>query len=162
VATGIESRHPDYLEVAEDYRIVRDTFAGERTVKTARALYLPPTAGMVADGALGPNLKAPGRLAYDAYLCRARFPDLVREAVALMAGIMHREGPDIRLPRALEPMRRFATRKGETLEMLLRRINEQQLLFGRFGILADISPQRDVPHLVTYTAETITNWDDAP
>ena len=133
---SIESKHPDFLEVAEDYRTTRDTFAGERRIKESTFLYLPPTTGQIKDGALR-SLTSPGWVSYSNYLQRSIFPEFVKEAVNALVGVMHAEPPIIELPDALEPMRQNATRKGETLEMLLRRINEQQLLFGRYGMLAD-------------------------
>jgi hypothetical protein len=162
---AIDSRHPDFIQVEPDYRVMRDTFGGERIIKEATIAYLPATGGQIADGALT-NYYSAGWQAYSAYLTRAVFPDFVKQAVETMVGVMHREEPVIELPAALEPMREHATRKGETLQMLLRRINEQQLLYGRYGLLADF-PQdpfaarlREVPHLVEYVAETIVNWDD--
>lgn len=162
---AIDSKHPDYTEVAPDYRVMRDTFAGERIIKEATIAYLSPTGGQIADGALT-NIYSIGWRAYTSYLARATFPDFVKQAVETMVGVMHREDAVIELPAALEPMREHATRKGETLEMLLRRINEQQLLYGRYGLLADFpqdpyaARRREVPHLVEYVAESIINWDD--
>lgn len=162
---SVDSRHPDYLEVEEDYRVMRDSYGGERVIKSYTTRYLPPTSGQIADGALT-NYRSPGWYAYQAYLSRAQFPDFVGQAIQTLVGVMHREEPVIELPRALEPMRTHATRKGESLGMLLRRINEQQLLYGRYGLLADFpqdpmaARKREVPHLVEYLADTIINWDD--
>ncbi len=162
---SIESKHPDYLEVSEDFRVMRDTFAGERRIKEATFLYLPATTGQIKDGALKQATSA-GWVSYSNYLKRAVFCEFVREAANTLVGVMHSEAPVIKLPSALEPMRTDATRKGETLEMLLRKINEQQLVFGRFGLLADFpqdpltAQMREVPHIVQYNAETIINWDD--
>ncbi len=162
---SIESKHPDFLEVAEDFRVTRDTFAGERRIKEATFLYLPATAGQIKDGALR-SVISPGWVSYSNYLNRAIFPDFVRDAANTLVGVMHAEPAIIKLPQALEAMRNDATRKGESLQMLLRKINEQQLVFGRFGLLADFpqdpftAQMREVPHLVQYNAETIINWDD--
>lgn len=162
---SIESKHPEFLEAADDYRVMRDTFAGQRRIKEGTFAYLPATGGQLADGAAR-NTSSDGWRAYNSYLVRALFPDFVDQAVQVMVGIMHQEPARIELPAALEPMRESATRKGESLLMLLRRINEQQLVFGRFGLLADFpqesftAQQREIPHLVEYPAETIINWDD--
>ncbi len=162
---SIESKHPDFLEVADDYRVMRDSFAGERRIKEALFLYLPPTGGQVTDGALR-STGSDGFASYTAYVKRANYPEFVKEAVNTLVGVMHAEPALIELPSALEPMRNNATRKGETLDMLLRKINEQQLRFGRFGMLADFPQDEDaaaeaeVPHIVEYEAETIINWDD--
>ncbi len=162
---SIESKHPDFLEVAEDFRVMRDTFAGERRIKESTFLYLPATIGQIKDGALR-SVVSPGWISYSNYPNRAIFPELVRDAANTLVGVMHAEPATIKLPQALESMRNDATRKGESLEMLLRKINEQQLVFGRFGLLADFpqdpftAQMREVPHLVQYNAETIINWDD--
>ena len=162
---AIESKHPDFLEVASDYRQMRDSFGGERRIKEATFLYLPPTGGQIKDGALK-SVTSPGWISYQNYLTRAQFPEFVREAVNALVGVMHAEPPIVELPEQMEPLRKHATRKGETLEMLLRRINEQQLLYGRVGLLADfpqddfLASQAAVPHIVEYQAETIINWDD--
>ena len=49
---SIESKHPDFIEVSDDYRVMRDTFAGERRIKEGTFAYLPPTGGQIADGAI--------------------------------------------------------------------------------------------------------------
>jgi len=162
---SIDNKHPDYLDVVEDYVVMRDTFAGQRRIKQAEFLYLPATGGQIKDGALKSTTSL-GRKEYDAYIERAIFPDYVREAVNTLVGVMHSEPAIIELPPALEPMREKATRTGESLQALLRKINEQQLLYGRFGVLADFpqDPQHaeraQAPHLVTYEAASIINWDD--
>ena len=162
---SIESRHPDFVEVEPDYRVMRDTFAGERRIKEANFAYLPATAGQVMDGALKSTTSA-GRKAYDNYLVRSRFPDLVKQANTTLVGVMVKEPAVIELPPELEGMRKNATRKGESLQALLRRIYEQQLINGRIGLLVDF-PQdpaafglEELPHLVEYVAEHIINWDD--
>lgn len=156
---GFDAKHPDYESAFPDYDILEDTHAGERRVKSKRFKYLPPTSGQILDGLLhDPN--SIGAHAYEAYLTRAIFPNFVKEAVETLVGVLHREEPEIKLPRALEPMRQRASSRGESLVELLRRVNEQQLLYGRFGLLADVpSPDADVPHLVGYKAKKVTNWD---
>jgi hypothetical protein len=162
---SIESKHPDFIEVSDDYRVMRDTFAGERRVKEAGFLYLPATAGQVMDGATK-GINTSGYLAYVNYLTRSRFPDLVKQAVGTQVGVMVREPAVIKLPAKMESLRESATRKGESLQALLRRIYEQQLEFGRIGLLADFpqdefaAGQAELPHLVEYDAESIINWDD--
>ena len=157
----VETPHPEYAAIAPDYDVMCDAHAGERCIKEAGFTYLPPTSGMLAKGA-DQGTTTVGWKMYEAYRTRSVFPDLVREAIAVMVGVMHRKAPDIKLPRALEPMREVATSRGEALEQLLRRINEQQLLYGRYGLLADVSEARDVPHLVGYRAPFIINWDTEP
>lgn len=159
---AISNRHPLYAARFEDWALVRDAYRGEGVVKRKGTLYLPPTSGMRADG-MEPN--QPGKQAYDAYVARAVFPDFVSEAVEAALGQMHSRPADIQLPSALEPMRERATVRGESLEHLLRRINEQQLVTGRIGLMLDLpsipDPANPLPYIATYDAERIINWDDS-
>lgn len=158
---AISNRHPYYTGAFEDWALVRDAYRGERVVKAKGQLYLPATSGMRADG-LNPG--QPGLEAYNAYVTRAVFPDFVSEAVEAALGQMHSRPPEIKLPAALEPMRQRATVLGESLEQLLRRINEQQLVTGRIGAMLDLPSAPDqsnpLPYIATYDAERIINWDD--
>ena len=97
---------------------------------------------------------------YTAYIMRAFYPDIVKETVRALAGILDREAANIELPEALEDMREIATPKGESLNDLLVHIHMQQLLYGRLGLLADVDTERDLPVIITYPAPQILNWDD--
>jgi len=139
---------------------MRDTYRGERVIKDAGTRYLPPTAGMILDGM---DTGQRRRQAFNAYKTRARFPSFVSQAIQSMIGVMHHKPPTIELPARLEPIRENSTVRGESLGMLLRRINEEQLITGRVGIMADVrngAPAGVLPHVATYRAESIINWDD--
>lgn len=156
----LSQRHPLYNQIYDIWKSIRLSHAGEEAVKREGVLYLPPTRAMQEDGVGKPN--AAGEKNYQAYKTRAVFPDLVSAAVDAMVGLMHRRPPHIELPAQMESMRANATLEGESLEVLMRRINQEQLLTGRLGLMVDIptSPQSNVlPYLVTYQAERIVNWD---
>jgi len=158
---GVDSVHPLYSEALPDWEQLDDTYKGERRVKGAGFKYLPPTSGMRADNVETINSK--GWHAYDAYRRRAVFPDLVKGAVQAMIGVMHHKPPTIDLPAELEYLRENATRRKESLELLLRRINEEQLAKGRLGLLLDMKTKPDTKEpffIVTYCAQDIVNWDD--
>lgn len=158
---AIDTKHPQFSEFLEDWQMMRDTYRGERIIKEQGEKYLPATAGMIADGM---NIGATGYNAYQSYKKRAVFPDYVKDAVQAMIGMMHSKPPVIELPAALENMRYKATINGESLEYLLRRLNEQQLVAGRAGILLDLpvnpDPANPQPYIALYKAEHIINWDD--
>lgn len=177
----LSSKHPRYAEAQPDWVIVRDTHAGERRVKEQGTTYLPATSGMIAAG-LGGNGSAhigrqredghveavvsrdprnPGQAQYDAYVTRAVFHELVQASAEALIGIMHRKPPTITLPAKLEALRNDATQDREDLPTLLRRINEEQLLTGRLGLLLDVRGELGpgaLPYLSTYAAESILNW----
>lgn len=157
---AINSRNPQYGLFFEDWDLMTDAYGGERRIKDHGIKYLPPTSGMVADG-MNPGQE--GYQAYQAYLLRAVFPDLVRTSVAAMVGVMHSKPPVIELPPSMEPLRDHATNQGESLEMLLRNINEAQMVTGRSGLLVDVADEAPVgtlPYLAQYIAQAIINWDD--
>jgi hypothetical protein len=158
---AITDKHPLYLLRTDDWQQMRDTHAGERQVKDRGQLYLPPTSGMVVDKV--DVTDSPGYKAYQAYKKRAVFPAFVNEAVQNLLGMMHSKPPVIKLPRQLEPLRKRATVHGEPLEQLLAKVNEEQLVSGRGGLLLDLPKQATLgavlPYIAMYQAEKITNWD---
>lgn len=159
---SIDQNHPLYVDFLSDWVTMRDSYRGERIIKTKRFDYLPATPGMMLDGAEKPNTK--GWFAYDAYIKRAVYHDFVRDAVEALVGMLHDKPPVIELPSSMEQYRERASNKGEDLETLLRRVNEQQLVTGRLGLLADMpempDPANPLPYLALYDAEAIINWDD--
>ncbi len=157
---AVDSHHPLYTDFLEDWTTMHDTHRGERLIKERGIVYLPATSGQLADGF---TVGQPGRTAYDAYKTRASFPDVIRVSIESMIGIMHHKPPVIELPTILEPMRERGTLQSESLEMLLRRVNQNQLLTGRLGLLLDVidgAPVGTTPYIALYRAEDILNWDD--
>lgn len=186
---ALDSVHPLYTEHAEDWEQLRDSAKGERIVKEKGQKYLPPTSGMILDGLLGPyspgysnpaanngagtaglgsgrfgKYRSLGEAAYEAYKLRAVFPEYVKDALEYFMGALHNKSPVIELPEEMEPLRNNATPLGEPLEILLQRINLEQLTTGRVGILLDLPAKPDqlnpLPFIALYVAEAIRNWDD--
>lgn len=159
---ALSDKHPQYNDTIPDITDVRACYKGERHIKEKGAEYLPPTASQVLDGLGGTN---PGEKSYQAYKMRAQFPDYVKEAVEAMIGVMHSKDANIELPSGMEELLEKATASGESLQHLLRRINEEQLVAGRLGLLLDLpknpNPSNPLPYIATYLAETLLNWDDA-
>lgn len=160
---AINSTHPAYSVMLPDWQLMRDAYMGERAVKARGQTYLPPTPGQKLDGMSTAN--SPGMVAYEAYKLRAKFPDYVSEAVERYIGLLHSKEATIELPPQLEGLRERATVDGESLLALLRRINEQQLVAGRLGLMLDFpanpDPGAPLPYVATYFAETIRNWDES-
>ncbi len=102
---SIESTHPEYDAKALKWRLMRDTYEGEEGVKLADFLYLPATAGQLADGAATKSLNSLGWISYASYKARAQFPELIQEAVNTLVGVMHQEAAVIDLTPEMEGMR---------------------------------------------------------
>ncbi|MBA3755567.1 MAG: hypothetical protein H0X02_04785, partial [Nitrosomonas sp.] len=154
---SVKNTHPDYDNVLPDILMVRDFYHGERAVKDKTTTYLGPTVAQKLDG-MGKS--DPGRAAYEKYLEGARFPDLIKQAVENMLGLMHKEDAVITVPKKMEPLLLRITRQGESVYSLIRRINEQQLITGRLGLLMDNDESTDLPYISLYYGEAIRNWDE--
>lgn len=158
---ALDTTYPTYDRYKPDWVQMRDFYNGERAVKAKGEIYLPATKGMKLDG-MGPGQL--GREMYEAYKARAAFAEYVKEAVEAYMGLLHQKPPVIELPAVMEPLRDSATMYGESLNLLLRRINEEQLVSGRGGLLLDLprdpDPTNPLPYIAMYVAEAIRNWDD--
>lgn len=157
MAFDLKQRHPTYTEYFPDWELLRDSYRGERAVKFKGQKYLPATSSHIMDG-VNSDTNSSGFSAYASYKLRARFPNFTREAVQMAIGMMHSQPPEISLPKAMESIR---SSKGEILPNLLRRINTEQLITGRIGLMVDLPTSgSNTPYLTTYSSERITNWDD--
>jgi hypothetical protein len=157
----LTSHHPDYDEVVPDYVLMEDSYKGQRAIKAKGFTYLRPTEGMILDGA-EQNIESIGYSKYLTYLERAKYPDYVERAVGTLVGVLNREDATIMLPSGMEGIRENATRRGESLLQLLRKIHEHQLRFGRIALLGDALKDRPTPIFVDYRADSLINWDDDP
>lgn len=163
---AVNSKHPSYAARLKQWVLMRDAYDGEDAVKAKGEVYLPPTGGQVMDGA-GKGATKPGEIAYQAYKTRAVFPDYVQDAVDRYIGMLHSKAPEFKLPKAMEGMLDKATIDGESMSALLRRINEQQLVPGRLGLLLDFpavvkdATQPVLPYIALYWAEAGINWDSS-
>lgn len=158
---SLKSIHPQYSQFLDEWVAMRDFHGGETVVKEKGLTYLPATAGMEIDG-MGPGQL--GYKIYQAYKARAVFPDYVKEGVEALMGLIHQHDAKIELPPRMEYLHARATVNGESLLMLLRKINEEQLITGRLGLMVDLptnpDPTNPEPFISIYSAEAITNWDD--
>lgn len=165
--SNISNKNPLYSQEYESWVKMWDVYRGSQHIKMQGTKYLPPTSGMILDGMTPPTdanpYGAPGYAAYTAYKLRAKFPDYVKEAVESYIGLMHQKDAIIELPPEMEPLRKSATSDGEPLQALLRRMNEEQIITGRVGLLADLPVGNNpaaLPYIALYGAMSIINWDD--
>lgn len=159
---SLQTQHPSYLHYLLLWQKLRDFYDGQDTVKSKTTDYLPATPGMLLDGM---GVGATGKACYDSYIARAVFPDYIRDAIEIGIGLLHQKEAVIELPPELEPLRNLASNKKESLLELLQRINEQQLITGRLGLLLDF-PENPVsldplPYIALYHCENIINWDES-
>lgn len=150
----VTSRHPDYTaERVAEWRLMRDTYEGESKVKGRTTAYLPKPEGWGAMPDLGVAI-------YNAYITRARFPEITNNTIRGIAGVMHGQDWQVELPAALEYLREKATPDGLTLDVFSRRISVELLTTGRYAVMADAPTGGGDPYLVGYAAEALVNWDE--
>lgn len=157
---SLRTEHPLYQRYSADWVMMRDLYNGERVIKAKGTDYLPSTSGMELDGM---QIGQPGQKAYDAYKLRAVVPDYFSEGIEAFIGLLCQSKTIIDLPPQMEPLRENATLKGESLQILLRSIWEEQLITGRVGLLSDLPVNAEsskLPYTTLYCAEAILNWDD--
>ncbi len=159
---SLTSQHPQFAKFLLDWILVQDCFDGQRVIKEKTTQYLPVTTGMKEDG-FG-TVNTDGQAAYDAYILRARYPGFMKEAIETAIGMMHKHPAEFELPSKMEDMLEKMAATGETAQELLRKINTDQLILGRIGLLLDFPIQaivgKDLPFIATYHASTIHNWDE--
>ncbi len=159
---AINSQHPFYQHFIEAWRKMRDTHAGQAVVKERGVKYLKPTPGQILDGM---EIGKLGFKNYEAYKERAVFHDYVQEAVKSYIGLLHCKPAIVDVPDRMKPMLEKMTNMGEDVQAFLRRINEQQLITGRLGLLLDLAlnpdPASPMPYVTMYVAEACINWDDS-
>lgn len=153
--------HPLYDASKADWDLLRDSYAGEKTVKEKGSTYLPPTPGMMLDGIM-PSER--GHASYLNYIARSVYPDFFEVGVSTLIGILNAKDTVIELPKELEYLRERAMLNGQGLKAVIRKIHEEQLVTGRLGLLADLpelpDPTNPEQYIDIYKAEAILNWDN--
>lgn len=155
---SIDSKHPEYDSWIESWVRSRDVYDGPARIRDKIELYLPPTTSMWKDGM---QIGQVGRKNYESYAERALFHDYMAEAISFNIGVLHQNPLSVQLPASMESMIERCTPEGDGLEGFLRRMNVEQLICGRVGIMADLPTDPtlgEIPYLSLYRAETIINW----
>lgn len=160
---SIKATHPLYNDSIDDVVLMRDSYLGSARIKSKGLAYLPATPGMRIDG-MSPG--QPGLQTYESYKQRAVYPEFVSDAVEALIGMMHSKEATFELPDGMLDMLDRATIAGESMQGLLRRINEQQLVTGRLGLLLDLpagvtATSGALPYIALYNGEAIRNWDES-
>lgn len=166
----VTTKHPEItLEREFEWRLMRDTFAGEQDVKYSNRqfrhgsgsgaglsrgqVYLPVPSGFKS---LPDNMAA---AMYEAYKVRANFPEIVAPSIGAMIGIIHAKEAKIEMPDGMMYLWEDADGHEMPLENFHSKITRNLLLLGRFAVLADAKTEGGMPYLCGYSAESIINWD---
>lgn len=149
---AVQNTHKYYSKYHLLWEKVRDCLDGEDAVKDQGTKYLPC-----------PQAQVPAQ--YAAYKTRASFYAVAERTLRGMTGMIFRNDPVIKLPTKMEPWLTSATNDGMSLLMFVEEVTREVMSMGRYGVLLDLpaqsSPTGTVPHLVPYTAENITDWEES-
>lgn len=149
-------KHPSYDQFLTTWELLKHSFQGEDEIKAQRVRYLPPTAGMIIDGMTAPNI---GYQCYSAYLQRALYPESFFRAVVSFCGLILTTPHQIKSIGAnSDSFMDNCTLKSESLIQVLGKIHELQMLYGRCGVLVDVSAKGKV-NLFVYNPIAIVDWE---
>lgn len=160
-APQIDARHPDYAKHLEDWELIEDCIAGQRTIKEGRTKYLPkPGVGEADDGAR-----------YNSYLQRAVFLNMTGETQKNLVGQCFSVQPVYSGPEELEALLDSIDGAGVSAMQQSKCALGMVLAFSRAGIFTDypetsgVVSQADVesgnvaPKVILYGPKQIINWD---
>ena len=138
-----------YLFREAEWSRIRHALAGNDCIKAEGPLYLPKPEAM-------------DNKQYSAYKQRAVFYPVADRTLNGLTGLVFRNQPVFELPERLESYRENATVDGNPLNILAENIIRDILSLGRFGMLPDFAPNatsKDIPHIATYCAQDICDWN---
>lgn len=155
---------PELAKLLPLYYLIRDTLAGEPTVKAARTNYLPmPNAE---------DQSKENKARYEAYLKRAVFYNVARRTMFGFLGQIFMRDPVIKVPALLNPLVANATGSGTNLTQLAKKATNLTLAYSRCGLfvdypttddeggasIADLEAGRVRPTMYVYSPQEIINW----
>lgn len=159
----VNSQNNQYAEHIDDWKMMADALAGERSIKNGGTLYLPKTAGIkeaeaaaTDEGGLTPDQ---ARQLYLDYKARAIYPLWVKDSLRTMMGLVAKQELEIQLPPALRALEQNATPDGFDLKALWLRIVSALLTKGRAPIVGDFDGNSE-PYIAEYSAESGINWTE--
>ena len=148
--TEILAESKSYTTRKEQWRKIRDAIEGEDQVKLQGQTYLPKPSGMTVNE-------------YNNYKQRAMFYSTADRTRRGFLGMIFRQDPIVKVPPRMEEWMQSMTSDGLSFEMLSDELLGENVTIGRYGILPDFkqnSAANEFPHLVTYKAEDITDWEE--
>lgn len=161
-------RNEKYLEARYSRQQMRDTIAGSNAIKRKGELYLPmpsswadvppaPGASKTANDYNAPFLHP--NPAYQAYLQRARFPDITANGLRGMMGVASKVPPEIDLPSSIAYLETEVNSSGLSIAEFYDFILGEMLTVGNVNIVVDYDTDLNRFYLTTYTAESTIDWN---
>jgi len=158
----VNSPHPEHAKYSPQWKLVNDCIEGSKTIKAEGETYLPKPN---PDDISTENTKR-----YDAYKQRANFVNFTGHTKKGMVGMVFRKATKIELDTNLEYLKDNANGGGLTLDQTIRRVLDETLATGRYGLLTDypaaekgltkakVKARGLQANILCYTASRILNW----
>ena len=140
----INSKHPLYLAYESQWTKCRDAFNGSDAIKAKGPMYLPRLIDQPLDE-------------YNAYKDRALFYSITSKTIESLVGLAMQKDPILKFPDQMAKY--FNDNSGVEFYELLKNAFSETLLMGRLGVLIDRAVDGGPAIPVTYTCESILNWE---
>jgi hypothetical protein len=141
----VETEHPDYLRLKDTWKKCRTVVQGTEAVKAAGTAYLPKLGGQ-------------DEREYAAYVQRANFFAATKKTVEAMEGMIFAKEPVIKAPTSALVDIKSITSDGNSLVSFAKKITNEQITCGRYGVLVDADEAGQKVYLTGYVTESIINW----
>ena len=155
---GVGLNHPDYDHFRDMWRFIRDSIEGEEQIKeyAVERGYLLVPAAMSGDGDVPWHYRKVNREA-NAYIERARYPEVVLRAIDMASGKAMSRDPQIKASPEIAVILDDIWVNGDDFETGVMRIL-REALSTRFGGLLPTRNDEGDPVLSFYPAENVVNW----
>ncbi|AXH72326.1 MAG: 62kDa structural protein [Caudoviricetes sp.] len=121
---------PEYQKASSDWKRAEDVLSGERAVKEAGTLYLPPVSTLKAE-------HTEGLERYANYKMRATFMPIASRTLASLIGAAFRRDPTLKAPSGLDYIKKDIDGYGNSIYQQAQTVMRNLLATGRCGVLVD-------------------------
>lgn len=151
-------QHAEYANFKSRWKLIRDVLAGKKDIDDEGETYLPKPSGYSDDR-------------YTAYQIRAVLYNATARTLDGYLGAIFRKEAEVQLPEELKYLLTDADGQGNNLVQFSKQVTRDVISMGRHGILVDYPAAQNIEtladeraanlqaHLVSYTPESITNWN---
>ena len=169
----VDSKHEQFRENADDWRLLRDATEGEPAIK---GLKLSTLADKKEGGAATaaqrylPKPEGASEAQYSNYVCRAKFLNFTGQTKISMNGRIWRKAPERELPPTLERLNDAGeviegitsdiTMSGQSLDDFAKEVTGEVLALGRHIVVPSFSREAGRSYLRGYAAERVINWGE--
>jgi len=161
---SVDSTHPDYDKLSQEWRLVSASVSGSREIKKLRTNVLPKPEDYSSEDGL------PNDRRYRSYLERAVYTNFTGRTKNGLLGAAFRQGPKIDMPQGLDYLIDDADGTGQSIEQLSKDILGSLFSSGREPLLVDypnvpdgLSREEEASinpkaHIIRYGADSLINW----